>query len=135
MAGAGPFLHSVIAMNPECGCCPTCSDCQDTFPAVVNVLIPSLGISDIAYIGFSGDDNFLYFWEGSDGVYSWQADFACINLNFAIAKGDLSYACTADNGPPTTVTIQIVSCYPNPLKIIYTFSCLQGGSLTVVLME
>lgn len=30
MAGAGPFLHSVIAMNPECGCCPACKCCPDS---------------------------------------------------------------------------------------------------------
>ncbi len=27
MAGAGPFLHSVIAMNPECGCCGSICFC------------------------------------------------------------------------------------------------------------
>lgn len=123
-------------MDPECGCCLVeCSDCQNTFPEIVHVIIPELEVSDTALLNYSGNNNFIYIWEGSDGAYSWQADFACTNINFAIAATDLSYACTADNGPPTTVTIQIISCFPDPLKIIYTFECLQGGTLTVVLME
>ena len=129
------FFSKSVTMDPECGCClAECSDCQNTFPEVVTVSIPSLGVSDIAYLHASGNNDFLYLWEGSDGVYSWQADFACTNLNFAIAAADLSYACTADNGPPTTVTVQVISCFPDPLRIIYTFHCLQGGALTVVLM-
>lgn len=130
-----PFLHNVIPVSPDCGCCIICSDCQNNFPAEVNVLIPALGISDSALLNASGNDDFLYLWEGSDGIYSWQADFGCVNLNFAVAKGDLTYACTADNGPPTTVEINLVSCYPNPLLIIYTFNCLQGGALVVILAE
>jgi len=124
-------------MAVDACCCeaPECADCQNNFPESVSVLIPSLGISDIAYLNASGNNDFLYLWEGSNGTYSWQADFACTNLNFAIAKSDLSYACTADNGPPTTVTIQIVSCFPDPLQIVYTFDCLEGGSLTVILAE
>jgi len=120
----------------KCCCGPElqCADCNDTFPSEVAVLIPSLGISDTALLTFSGDNAFLYQWEGGNGVYSWQADFACTNLNFGISRGDGTYICVADNGPPTTVRIQIVSCFPNPLQIIYTFECLAGGSLTVVLM-
>lgn len=118
-------------------CCSSplqCADCNDTFPSEVNVLIPSLGISDVALLTLSGDDTFLYLWEGGNEEYSWQADFACTDLNFGISKNDASYICIADNGPPTTVRVDIVSCYPDPLQIIYTFECVGGGSLTVVLM-
>lgn len=118
-----------------CGNEVICADCQNNFPAEVSVLIPSLGVGDTAYLQYSGNNNFIYNWEGSDGVYSWQADFACINLNFAIADTTLTYRCTADNGPPTTVTVKIISCFPDPLQIIYSFECLEGGSLTVILME
>lgn len=112
-----------------------CPDCQNNFPSTVNVLIPSLEVADTATLSSSGNDDFLYVWEGSDGAYSWQADFACKNINFVIAASGSSYRCTADNGPPTTVTIELVSCYPDPLQIVYTFNCIEGGSLTVVLME
>lgn len=117
-----------------CGVKLSCADCEDTFPSEVAVLIPSLGVSDTAYLTLSGDDAFLYQWEGGNETYSWQADFACKNLDFGIARGDGTFICIADNGPPTTVTIDIVSCFPNPLQIIYTFECLAGGSLEVVLL-
>lgn len=134
MAGRGPFGKIRHKGTCDCECAKSCADCSDTFPESVSVLIPALGVSDTALLTFSEDDAFLYQWEGSDGNYSWQADFACANINFVIANAGLTYVCTADNGPPTTVTIRIVSCFPDTLQIIYTFDCLEGGSLEVVLM-
>lgn len=110
-----------------------CADCNGMFPPEVYVLIPSLGISDTALLTSSGGNEFLYSWEGSDGTYSWRADFACTSLSFAISKKDLSYACTADNGPLKKTKIDIVSCQPNRFAVVYSFTSLSGNSLDVVL--
>lgn len=141
MSEEPPFLHGVINMNPECGCCSPCNPCPPgtIYPWVVSVSFPSLGVSELAANELDpeedGETTYVYRVEGSYGGYSFQCLFGECEASISIVRdsdgADICIGGSAIGGGAVTMTA--IFCPPGPLELVYEIICSNGFVLEVVI--
>jgi len=135
-------LYELDKTDPCCCKQNRCSPCPPgtIYPWIVTISIPALGVSVIAGNELDeagdGETDFLYRWEGVEDGYDSQSFFGPCEYSVAIQEEgpDGAGVCSA-SAAAGAGSMQAVSCYPDPLILIYTIQCSNGTTLTVIIAE
>lgn len=129
----------------KCCCGPTgdvCDPCPPgtIYPWLVTISIPSLGVSVLAGNELDedadGETDFLYRWEGVEDGYDSQSFFGPCEYGVAIQEEGIGGANICSGSAALgTAGMRAVSCYPDPLILIYTIRCSNGSTLEVIIAE
>jgi len=126
----------------ECAPGPECRPCPDgtIYPWLVTISIPSLGVSVLAGNELDedgdGETDFLYRWEGVEDGYDSQSFFGPCEYAVAIQEeGPEGENICSGSAAAGEGSMQAVSCYPDPLILIYTIRCSNGSTLEVIIAE
>lgn len=115
-----------------------CNPCPPgtIYPWAVTVTFPDLGVSADSGNQLDedqdGETTFNYPVEGDYNGYTIQANFGECEANVAISLGGIS-VCSFSGGTGNGLSMEAVDCPPGDLTLIYTITCSNGSSLTVVI--
>ena len=132
-----PLLFFAIAMA-GCCCGNLCVPVCESYPCLVTITIPALGISELALntedpdcVGSptAGWPSYTYNLEGDFNGYTCQCVFQECGWAVVIAEVEGDYCCYGTSNLATDVQVDYVSC--DPLLIIHTIPCDSCGSGTL----
>lgn len=108
------------------------------YPWLVTVTFPSLGVSEFAANELDpeedGETTFLYRVEGTYGGYNFMCTFGDCDASVVIYQDDpLVDICLGGGGAGNGVSMEAVECPGDTLTLIYTITCENGSTLTVVI--
>lgn len=115
-----------------------CNPCPPgtIYPWAVTVTFPDLGVSADSGNQLDedqdGETSFNYPVEGDYNGYTIQANFGECEANVAISLGGIS-VCSFSGATGNGLSMEAVDCPPGDLTLIYTITCSNGSSLTVVI--
>lgn len=106
------------------------------YPWAVSVTFTELGVSADSGNQFDEDQDgetiFNYPVEGEYGDYTIQANFGECDASVAISLGGTTI-CTFSGSTGNGLSMEAVECPPGALTLIYTITCENGSTLTVVI--
>lgn len=121
--------------EPPADVCVPCPP-GTVYPWAVTVTFPDLGVSADSGNQLDedqdGETTFNYPVEGDYGPYTIQANFGECEANVAISMDGVT-VCTFSGTTGNGVSMEAVDCPPDTLTLIYTITCENGSTLTVVI--
>ena len=128
----------------KCGCEEStppdvCNPCPPgtIFPWPVTITFVELGVSADSGNQLDpeedGETTFLYFVDGDYGPYTIQANFGECEANLSIGFTGGDPVCTFSGATGNGVSMEAVDCPGDTLTLIYTITCENGSTLTVVI--
>lgn len=121
-----------VGDNDVCLPCPP----GTVYPWAVTVTFVELGVSADSGNQFDedqdGETTFNYPVEGDYGGYTIQANFGECEANVAISQGATTI-CTFSGTTGNGISMEAVDCPGDTLTLIYTITCEDGSTLTVVI--
>lgn len=133
---------TIVVRCKKCSCevgeDDICNPCPPgtVYPWAVTVTFNDLGVSADAANQLDpeedGETTFNYLVEGDYGGYTIQANFGECEANVAISLGATTI-CTFSGGTGNGLSMEAVDCPPGDLTLIYTITCENGSTLTVVI--
>lgn len=127
-------------------CCLTipvdCLQCPPgtVYPYLVDVTFVEIGVTVPAGnqddLDEDGETSFHYYVEGDYDGYTIQANFGDCEANLTVSPYSPGGSCSVSGNTNTAeITMEAVSCPPDPLILIYTIQCQEGGTITVVITD
>jgi len=134
---------TIAVSAKKCSCDETtpedvCNPCPPgtVYPWAVTVTFNELGVSADAANQLDpdqdGETTFNYAVEGDYGGYTIQANFGECEANVAISQGATTI-CTFSGTTGDGISMEAVDCPGDTLTLIYTITCENGSTLTVVI--
>jgi len=134
---------TIAVSAKKCSCDETtpedvCNPCPPgtVYPWAVTVTFNELGVSADAANQLDpdqdGETTFNYAVEGDYGGYIIQANFGECEANVAISQGATTI-CTFSGTTGDGISMEAVDCPGDTLTLIYTITCENGSTLTVVI--